>query len=102
MEQFWHLGFPADERCFSFSAPAEAIEGWRSRALCSREAAAVRRVTLRGPLPAHVVAVLDLSQAPVSGPLEMRIDTDSIRVARAPWSDSDPLVGFSARWFKRN
>ena len=92
LEQFWHLDSAEDAARFSFSAPAEVVDAWRSRALCSREPATALCVTVQGPLPAHMAAVLDLSESPVSGPLEIRTDGDAILVGRAPWSD--PLVRF--------
>ena len=67
LEQFWHLDSAEDAARFSFSAPAEVVDAWRSRALCSREPATALCVTVRGPLPAHMAAVLDLSESPTSG-----------------------------------
>jgi hypothetical protein len=92
LEQFWHLDSAEDAGRFSFSASAEVVDAWRSRALCSREPATALCVTLQGPLPAHVAAVLDLSESPVCGPLEIRTDGEAILVGRAPWSG--PLVRF--------
>jgi hypothetical protein len=60
LEQFWHLGLPEDAARFSFSAPAAHVEAWRSRAFASKEPAPALCVTWRGPLPALLVAVLDL------------------------------------------
>jgi len=71
VEQFWHLESPADAARMSFSTPADAIETWRSRALCSREPATALCVTLRGTLPIYIAAVLDLSAAPVTGALQI-------------------------------
>lgn len=99
LEQFWHLDSAADAARFSFSAPAEVVDAWRSRALCSREPATALCITVRGPLPAHVAAVLDLSESPASGPLEIRTEGDAILVGRTPWSPSDPLVRLSASGF---
>jgi hypothetical protein len=101
LEQFWHLDSAEDAARFSFSAPAEVVETWRSRALCSREPATALCITVRGPLPAHMAAVLDLSESPASGPLEIRNGGDAILVGRAPWSASDPLIRLSASGFKR-
>jgi hypothetical protein len=92
LEQFWQLDSAEDAARFSFSAPAEMVDAWRSRALCSREPAAALCVTLQGPLPAQMAAVVDLSQSPVSSPLEIRTDGYAILVGRVPWSD--PLVRF--------
>src|SRR5207247_9089072 len=65
LEQFWHLGGMEDASRVSFNAPAELTEGWRSRALASKEPAPVLRVTRRGPLPAALAAMVDLSRSPV-------------------------------------
>jgi hypothetical protein len=53
VEQFWHLGSHMEARRFRFSANAEMQDGWRSRALASREKAPVLRVAIQGPLPAR-------------------------------------------------
>jgi hypothetical protein len=98
-EQFWHLNSAEDAARFSFSAPVEVVDAWRSRALCSREPATALCITLRGRLPAHMAAVLDLSECPASGPLEIRTDGDAILVGRTPWSQSDPLIRFAAGEF---
>jgi hypothetical protein len=101
LEQFWHLDSAEDAARFSFSAPAEVVETWRSRALCSREPATTLCITVRGPLPAHMATLLDLSASPASGPLEIRTDGDAILVGRAPWSASDPLIRLSTTGFDR-
>ena len=95
LEQFWHLDSAEDAARFSFSAPVEVVAAWRSRALCSREPATALCITVRGPLPAHLAAVLDLSESPASGPLEIRTEGDAILVGRTPWSPSDPLIRLS-------
>jgi hypothetical protein len=92
LEQFWHLDSAEDAARFSFSAPVEVVDAWRSRALCSREPATALCITVRGPLPAHMAAVLDLSECPASGPLEIRTEGGAILVGRTPWSQSDPLI----------
>jgi hypothetical protein len=99
MEQFWHLDSAEDAGRFSFSAPAEVVDAWRSRALCSREPSTALRVTARGPLPAHMAALLDLSDCPVGGSLEIRTEGDAILVGRTPWSARDPLARFCAGGF---
>jgi hypothetical protein len=99
LEQFWHLDSADDAARFSFSAPAAVLATWRSRALCSREPATALCVTLRSTLPTHMAAVLDLTESPVNGPLEIRTDGDTILVGRAPWSASDPLARFPASEF---
>jgi hypothetical protein len=99
LEQFWHLDSAEDAARFSFSAPAGVVEAWRSRAFCSREPATALCVTVRGPLPAHIAAMLDLSQSPASFPLEVRTEGDAIVVGRTPWSACDPLVRLSAGGF---
>jgi hypothetical protein len=99
LEQFWHLGSAEDAARFSFSAPVEVVDAWRSRAFCSREPATALCVTVRGPLPTHMAAVLDLSACPASGPLEIRTEGDAILVGRTPWSQSDPLIRFAAGEF---
>jgi hypothetical protein len=60
VEQFWHLGSAEEAARFSFGAPAERIEGWRSRALASKEPAEVLQVTRRGALPMSLETVVDL------------------------------------------
>lgn len=99
LEQFWHLAAAEDTARFSFSAPAAVVDAWRSRALCSREPATALCSTVRGPLPVHMAAMLDLSESPESGPLEIRIDGDAILVGRSPWTASDPLIRLSASGF---
>jgi hypothetical protein len=89
LEQFWHLDAAEDAARFSFSAPAEVVEARRSRALGSMERAPALCVTVRGALPARMAALLDLSESPASGPLEIRADGDAILVGRTPWSASD-------------
>jgi hypothetical protein len=83
LEQWWHLGAAEEGARFSFSVPAAAVEAWRSRALCSKEAAAALVVTQRCGLPAQVAMVLDLSESPVSGTLEVRRDGEAIVVGRS-------------------
>jgi hypothetical protein len=51
LEQFWHLGSAAEAQRFRFGVEPEMLEGWRSRALASKEKAPVMRVTHRGTLP---------------------------------------------------
>jgi hypothetical protein len=92
VEQFWHLDSPADAGRLSFTAPATATDAWRSRALCSREPAAVLAVTLRGTLPIHIAAVLDLSAAPLTGALHLRHESDNVIITRG--ASSEPLAIF--------
>jgi hypothetical protein len=92
LEQFWHLDSADDAARFSFSEPAEVVDAWRSRALCSKEPATALCVMLQGTLPAQMAAVVDLSESPVSCPLEIRTDGDVILVGRVPWSE--PLFRF--------
>jgi hypothetical protein len=47
---------------------------------------------MQGPLPAQMAAVIDLSEAPMSSPLEIRTDGEAVLVGRVPWSA--PLVRF--------
>ena len=94
LEQFWHLNAPGDAVRFSFSGRSEVVGAWRSRALCSKEQATALCVKLQGALPAHMAAVVDLSESPVSSPLEIRTDGEVILVGRAPWSLSGPLIRF--------
>jgi hypothetical protein len=63
VEQFWHPGSREAAERLSFSAAAEEAEGWRSRALASREPAMVLRVPKRGEVPMALAAVVDLSDA---------------------------------------
>jgi hypothetical protein len=77
LEQFWHLAHRQDAERLSFSAPMETLEGWRSRCFGSKEPAPVLRVAYRGPLPAQVAAVLDLSGAPAQGPVELRMEAET-------------------------
>ena len=98
LEQFWHLDTPEDAARLSFSAPAEFVEAFRSRTLCSMEPATALCVTLRGPLPAHIAAVLDFSASPSGGPLEIRAEGGAILVGRSPWLPSEPpLASFRDR-----
>jgi hypothetical protein len=101
LEQFWHLDSAEDATRFSFSAPSEVVDTWRSRALCSRERATALCVTMRGPLPAHMAAILDLSESPTSGILEIRLDGDGVLVGIASWYASGCAVRFPARGFDR-
>jgi hypothetical protein len=94
LEQFWHLNSAEHAARFSFSAPSEVIDACRSRAFCSREPATALCAIWQGPLPAHMAAVIDLSESPVSSPLEIRTDGDTVLVGRAPWSDSSLVVRF--------
>ena len=71
LEQFWHLAAGDDASRLSFSAPAEMTEGWRSRVFAAKEPSPVLCVKRRGPLPAAMAAVLDLSASPRSGPVEV-------------------------------
>ncbi len=71
LEQCWHLGAAEDAARLAFTGRAESLEGWRSRALGAREPAPVLRVTYRGPLPAQMAAVLDLSANPAPGALRL-------------------------------
>ena len=48
LEQFWHLDSPEDAARFSFSAPVEVADAWRSRALGSRERARALCVKVQG------------------------------------------------------
>ena len=70
VEQFWHMDSAEDAARFSFSAPAAVLDAWRSRALCCREPAKALCVKVRGPLPVHLAAVLDLSASPVNGKVD--------------------------------
>ena len=93
VEQFWHLDSPADSARLSFSAPATAVETWRSRALCSREISSALCVTLSGTLPIHIAAVLDMSDRPKSCPLNLRFGDDLITIARM---SGESLASFPA------
>jgi hypothetical protein len=101
LEQFWYLDSAEDAARFGFSAHSEVVDTWRSRALCSRERATALRVTMRGPLPAHMAAILDLSESPTSGVLEIRPDGDGVLVGLASWYASGCAVWFPARGFDR-
>jgi hypothetical protein len=74
LEQFWHLDAAEDAARLAFTAPAESLPGWRSRALGAKEPAPVLRVTYRGPLPAQMAALLDLSADPAPGAVAMRAE----------------------------
>jgi heparinase II/III-like protein len=101
LEQFWHLDSAEDAARFSFSAPPELVDAWRSRALCNREPATALCVTVRGPLPAHIAAMLDLSESPTSGTLEIRTDGDAILVGLPSWYQPGGAVRFPASGFDR-
>ncbi len=81
LEQFWHLGAAEDAGRLAFTAPAESLAGWRSRALGSREPAPVLRVTYQGPLPAQMAAVLDLSGNPAPGAVRLSGEAEKVVVA---------------------
>ncbi len=81
IEQFWHLAESDDAARFGFSAPAEVIEGWRSRAFATKEPAPVLRVTRRGPLRCRLAAVVDFSESPTNAPIELRLEGETISVA---------------------
>jgi len=89
LEQFWHLAEDAGTARFSFSAPAEPVEGWRSRAFASKEPAPVLCVNYRGPLPAAMAAVIDLSSSPRSGELKI---VDAGETARLMWSGREIVL----------
>ncbi|MGA3095273.1 MAG: alginate lyase family protein [Bryobacteraceae bacterium] len=78
LEQFWRPASLAEASRLSTSGSAEVLEGWRSRALCSREPAPVLRVAYRGPLPSHMAAVLDLSEAPSNGEVKLIAENDDV------------------------
>jgi Heparinase II/III-like protein/Heparinase II/III N-terminus len=71
LEQFWHLNDPEDAARLAFTASAEILEGWRSRALAMREPVRVLRVSYRGSLPTQMASVLDLSANPAPGDLTL-------------------------------
>lgn len=79
LEQFWHLDAIEDAVRLSFASPAERLEGWRSRAPGAREPIPVLGVTYRGPLPASMAAVLDLSGNPAPG--DIRLDVEDGKTA---------------------
>jgi hypothetical protein len=81
LEQFWHLGAAEDAARLAFTAPAESLEGWRSRALGAREASPVLRIAYRGPLPARMAAVLDLSGDPAPGAVTLGTEADKTVIA---------------------
>jgi hypothetical protein len=83
LEQWWHLGAAGEAARFSFDRPAKLIDAWRSRALCSKEAAIALLVTVDATLPATLAMALDLSGTPLSGPLEVRREGDAVAVARS-------------------
>jgi hypothetical protein len=61
IEQFWHLGSAENASRLSFSAAVSPVETWRSRAFATKEKAPGLVVTMRGPLPLEVTAIVDLS-----------------------------------------
>jgi hypothetical protein len=95
VEQFWHLEKAEEAARFSFSDPAEVLDVMRSRALCSRERNKAIRVTVDGPLPVHLAAVIDLSASPATGGLEVCVEGDAILVGRSPLAASAPLFKFT-------
>ncbi len=101
LEQFWHLDSAEDAARFSFSSPSDVVDAWRSRALCSREPATALCVTVCSTLPAHMVAVLDLSASPTCGTLEIRTDGDATLVGLPSWYASGGAVRFPASGFDR-
>ncbi len=81
LEQFWHLGAAEDAARLAFTAPAESLPGWRSRALGAKEPAPVLRVAYRGPLPTQMAAVLDLSGDPAPGAIALRTEAGKTVIA---------------------
>jgi hypothetical protein len=69
IEQFWHFGAAEDAARFSFSAAADVVESWRSRAFASREPAPAMCVTVRGAGALEAAVVVDLSDAPQVRPV---------------------------------
>jgi hypothetical protein len=61
VEQFWHLGSPAEASRFHFAVAPEMIDGWRSRALASLEKAPVLRVARKGALPIRLETILEVA-----------------------------------------
>jgi hypothetical protein len=60
IEQFWHLGAADDARRIHCSAETKLVEGWRSRALASREKAPVLQMEVRSTLPVTLKTTIDL------------------------------------------
>jgi hypothetical protein len=80
LEQFWHPASLAEARRLSTSGTAEILEGWRSHALCSREASPVLRVARRGGLPMDVAAVLDLSETPSNHEVKLLAESGDVAI----------------------
>ena len=81
LEQYWHLAAREDAVRLSFTSSSKNLEGWRSRAFGAREPAPVVRVEYHGPLPAHMAAVLDLSDDPPGGQATFREEDGKIAIA---------------------
>jgi hypothetical protein len=63
VEQFWHAGdIPDTFDYLAFSRPAEFVPAWRSRVFGSKESAAARCVTYRGPLPVSLAAAVSFRE----------------------------------------
>jgi hypothetical protein len=60
VEGFWHLESAEDAARFTFNAPAERVEAWRSRALCAKEKAVALRVAVEGELPIQLTTTIRL------------------------------------------
>jgi hypothetical protein len=80
LEQFWHPASLAEARRLSTSGTAEILEGWRSHALCSREASPALRVARRGGLPMDVAAVLDLSETPSNHEVKLLAESGDVAI----------------------
>ncbi len=96
VEQWWHHANAEDAARFSFSAPAVAMASWRSRALCSKEAAPALVTRVNCELPARLAMMLDLSEAPVAGVLQVREEGDGILVERCDGKGAVARFGPSA------
>jgi hypothetical protein len=63
VEQFWHAGDSPDTfEYLAFSRPADFVPAWRSRVFGSKESAAARCVTYRGPLPVTLAAAVSFRE----------------------------------------
>lgn len=63
VEQFWHAGDSTETfDQMAFSRPAEFVPAWRSRVFGSKESAAARCVTYRGPLPVSLAAAVSFRE----------------------------------------
>ena len=81
VEQFWH-GSDMSETFdrLAFSRPADFVPAWRSRVFGSKETAAARCVTYRGPLPVALAAAISFRESLENLDLDARGGAYTLRI----------------------